>query len=206
MREAAISSEYSLTRGHGDRALATLHSIRIARRRYLGKPWLVLGDQVRIEGRLPISRHIQLYPSGVGNHRLLAVAVSAVAGLAVRKTMVYLRVQRPLGQHFLQIVQKAVRIKGRLGISATKKLIKKSIPDLGILASGHGIAPLFPLCPNAQTTPEIQDSPGMRPSLIAFFSPSVLRCLGAAISQESTIWGAHRDIAGAARRRLEPLE
>ena len=29
------------------------------------KPPLVLGDQVRIEARLPISRHIQLYPSGV---------------------------------------------------------------------------------------------------------------------------------------------
>jgi hypothetical protein len=112
------------------------------------KPSLVLGDQVRIEGRLPISRHIQLYPSGVGNYRLLAVAVSAVAGLAVRKVMVYLRVQRPVGQRFPQIVQKAVRIKGRLGISAPKKLIKNSIRDLGILASGHGIAPLFPLCPN----------------------------------------------------------
>src|SRR5277367_6168959 len=94
------------------------------------KPPLVFGDQVRIEGRLPISRHIQLYPSGVGNHRLLAVAVSAVAGLAVRKMMLYLRIQRPLGQRFLQIVQKAIRIKGRLGISATKKLIKNSIRDL----------------------------------------------------------------------------
>jgi hypothetical protein len=61
------------------------------------KPPLILGDQVRIEGRLPISRHIQLYPSGVGNHRLLAVAVAAVVRLAVRKMMVHLRVQHPLG-------------------------------------------------------------------------------------------------------------
>jgi hypothetical protein len=34
---------------------------------------------------------------GVGNYRLLAVAVAAVAGLAVRKMMVHLGVQRPLG-------------------------------------------------------------------------------------------------------------
>jgi hypothetical protein len=27
-------------------------------------------------------------------------------------------------------------------------LIKNSIRDLGFLASGHGIAPFFPLCPN----------------------------------------------------------
>jgi hypothetical protein len=43
------------------------------------------------------------------------------AGLAICKMMVHLGVQRPLGQRFLQIVQKAVRIKGRLRISATKK-------------------------------------------------------------------------------------
>src|SRR5208282_292834 len=49
---------------------------------------------------------------------------------------------------FLQIVQKAVPINCLLEITATKKLIKNSIRDLGFLASGHGIAPLFPLCPN----------------------------------------------------------
>ena len=74
------------------------------------KPPLALGDQVRIEARLPISRHIQLYPSGVGNYRLFAVTIAAVAGLAVRKMTVHLRVQRPLSQRFLQIVEQAVAL------------------------------------------------------------------------------------------------
>jgi hypothetical protein len=102
--------------------LSHAHAASVHRDDFLveaGKPPLVLGDQVRIEARPPISRHIQLYPSGVGNYRLLAIAVAAVAGLAIRKMMIHLGVQRPLGQRFLQIVQKAVRIKGRLGISAT---------------------------------------------------------------------------------------
>ena len=47
---------------------------------------------------------------------------------------------------------------------------------------------------------------GMRPSLIAFFSSSVLRCLGAGISEASTIWPAHGDVPGLAQRRVEPVE
>ena len=95
--------------------------------------------------------HIQLYPSGVGNHRLLAVAVSAVASLAVRKMMVYLRIQRPLGQRFLQIVQKAIRIKGRLGISATKKLIENGIRGSVVPCVGPWDRSFLPIVPKPHT-------------------------------------------------------
>jgi hypothetical protein len=76
---------------------------------------LVPGDQLRIEGRPPISWHIQLYASGVGDYRLLTIPVSAVAGLAVRKTMAYPPIQRPFGQRFLQTIQRAVRSRAVLG-------------------------------------------------------------------------------------------
>src|SRR5208337_5650464 len=81
-------------------------------------------------------------------HRLLAVTVAAVAGLAIRQMMVHLGVQRPLGERLLQLVQQAIRVKGPLRISASQKLVKNSVGYLGFLASGHGSAPSFPLCPN----------------------------------------------------------
>jgi len=48
-----------------------------------GKPPLVLGDQLRIEAGLAVTRHLQLDLAGVGDHRLLAVTVTPVAGLFV---------------------------------------------------------------------------------------------------------------------------
>jgi IS5 family transposase len=49
------------------------------------------------------------------------------------------------------------------------------------LTRAEAIKPLFDRCLAFQAS-------GMRPSLTAFFSSSVLRCLGAAISEASTIW------------------
>ena len=39
---------------------------------------LMFGDQLRIKGRPPIARHLDLDVAGVGQHRLLAIAVAAV--------------------------------------------------------------------------------------------------------------------------------
>ena len=49
------------------------------------------------------------------------------------------------------------------------------------LTRAEAIKPLFDRCLAFQAS-------GMRPSLTAFVSSSVLRCLGAAISEASTIW------------------
>ena len=97
------------------------------------KASLVFGDELRIERRLPIPRDIQLDPAGLGRHRLLAIAIAAVAGLATRQMMVHLGAQRPLGERLLQIVQKAIRVKGRLRISPSQKLVKNGVGYLRYL-------------------------------------------------------------------------
>jgi hypothetical protein len=67
------------------RDLARAHAPRVHRDDLLieaGETPLVLGNQLRVEGGLPIPRDRELDPPGVGQHRLAAVAVAAVAALA----------------------------------------------------------------------------------------------------------------------------
>src|SRR6185369_1178600 len=45
------------------------------------KPALISGDQLRIKAGLAVTRHRQLNPAGVGDHRLFAIAISPVARL-----------------------------------------------------------------------------------------------------------------------------
>jgi hypothetical protein len=44
------------------------------------KAALVLGDQLRVEARLPVARHVDRHLTGVRHHGLPAVAVARVAG------------------------------------------------------------------------------------------------------------------------------
>ena len=109
-----------------------------------GKPPLVLGDQLRIEGRQPIPRNLEVDLAGLGQHRLLAIAVAAV-GPAVRlaglQVMIHLRVQRPLGQRLLQLVQQAVLLERRLRIRAGQQLVQKLIGNNRLFASCHTMSP-----------------------------------------------------------------
>ena len=114
--------------------LAGAHAARVHRHDLVveaGKAALVLGDQLRIEARLPVARHLQLDLAGVGRHRLAAIAVAAVAGpVLADEVMVHLGVQRPLGQRLLQIVEQAVRVERRLRIGAGQQLVEDRIRNL----------------------------------------------------------------------------
>jgi hypothetical protein len=55
--------------------------------------------------------------------------------------LVHLRVQRPLGQRLLQLVQQAVGGKGALGIGPSQQLVKDGIWDNRLFASGHAMSP-----------------------------------------------------------------
>ena len=88
--------------------LAHAHATRVHRDDLLvkaGKAALVPGDQLRVEAGLAVPRDLQLELARVGRHRLSAVAVAGVAGLAGRQMMVHLGVQRPLGESLLQLVE-----------------------------------------------------------------------------------------------------
>ncbi|HEX8203824.1 MAG TPA: hypothetical protein VF590_25330 [Isosphaeraceae bacterium] len=78
--------------------------------------------------------------------------------------MVHLRVERPLGQGLLQLVEKAVRIEGRLRIGAGQQLVEQDVGDLRLFASRHVGAPLLPSCP---LTHEIPDRAKGRQTVVA---------------------------------------
>src|SRR3954454_21289610 len=118
---------------------------------------LVLGDQLRVEARLPVPGDLELDLAGVGEDALAAVAVAAVAGLLTAEMMIHLRVQRPLGQGLLQAVEEAVRIERRLRIGPGQKLVEDGVGDLELFASRHVGAPSLPSCP---LTHEIPDRAG----------------------------------------------
>jgi hypothetical protein len=138
--------------------LARAHPARVHRDDLVieaGKPALVLGDELRIEARLPVPRHLQLEPAAVRRHRFAAIAVAAVARPSLSdEMMVHLGIQRPVGQRLLQLVEKAIRIKRRLRIGAGQKLVEDGIRNLRFFASRHIGAPLIPLCPAPHGIPD----------------------------------------------------
>ena len=91
--------------------LANGHAARVHRDDLLveaGKPALIARNQLRIERPLPVARNAQIELRGLGQHRLLRIAVAAVAlprrRLAVQM-VVDLRVQNAFRQSFLQLVE-----------------------------------------------------------------------------------------------------
>jgi hypothetical protein len=122
-----------------------------------GKPPLVFGDQLRLETRLPVARHIDGQLAGVGHHRLATIAVAGVAGAFVAgKMVIHLRVQCTLGQRLLQRIQQASRIKGFSCGTTRQQPVEQIMRYHRFLASRHMGSPFYPLCP---TTHEIPDSP-----------------------------------------------
>ena len=78
-----------------------------------GKASLVLGDQLRIEGRQAIPWDLQVDLAGVGEHGLTAIAVAGVVALTLLvEMMVHLGVEGPLSQSLLQLVEQPVLGKG----------------------------------------------------------------------------------------------
>jgi hypothetical protein len=161
------------------------HSPRVHRDDLLveaGKAALVLGDQLWIEARQPVARHLQIERAGAGQHRLGAVAVAAVrppVGLPGLKVMVHLRVQHPLGQGLFQTVQQAALGQGRAGIRSGQELIQNLIGDRRRFAARHaaapsapaygpkpnpGIRPSFPLCSSHDQRTEPHPDDGSHPA------------------------------------------
>src|SRR3954469_7998020 len=69
--------------------------------------------------------------------------------------VIHLGIQDALGERLFQTVKKSVRIKGRLGIGPSQKLVQDGIRNMRLFASRHGWAPFPPSCP---PTHEIPDS------------------------------------------------
>ena len=109
-----------------------------------GEAALVLGDELRVEGRQPVARDLQLELAGAGQHRLRAVAVAAVGPavrLAALEVVVEFGVQRPLGERLLQPVQQAPVGQGGPGIRSAQELVQQLIRDRRLFASRHTMAP-----------------------------------------------------------------
>ena len=137
--------------------LADAHAAGIHRHDLVVETWKatpVLGDQLRIERRLPVAWDLQLDPASLGRHRLAAVAVAAVRGVIARQMMVHLGVQRPFGQGLLQIVEQAIGFERRLGIGARQQLVEQRVRNAGSFASCHREPPSGSLWPTAHGIPD----------------------------------------------------
>src|ERR1700738_2451695 len=125
-----------------------------------GKPPLIFGDQLRIEGRQSVARNFKLDLAGLGENRFSAIAVPAVATavlLALVEMMIYLGVQGSFGKRLLQAVEQAVFYKGRFRVGSRQKLIKQLVGNSRLLPSRHTMSPSFP---SLWPSHEIYDRPG----------------------------------------------
>src|SRR5947209_1406419 len=99
--------------------LAHRHAARVQAENLLVKavePGLALGDQQWLEAAGPVAWHSDVDLAVVGQDRLRAGAVAAVAATAagriallVAKMLAQLRTKRPLNQRLLQLLEKPVR-------------------------------------------------------------------------------------------------
>jgi hypothetical protein len=125
--------------------LAGAHAAGVHRNDLLvkaGKPPLVLGDQLRIEGRQAIPRNVERHLARFRQYRLPAITVAAVAVfLAGAEMMIHLRVQHPFGQSLLQLVEQAVLVECRFRIASGQKLVEQRIGDNRLFASCHTMSP-----------------------------------------------------------------
>jgi hypothetical protein len=106
------------------------HATRVHRddlRVEAGEPALVLGDQPGIERALPVARNAQFKLAGLGDHRLGRIAIAPVdfaAGRLTLKMVVHLRVQHPVRQSLLQLVEQAVLGKNIPRVTSRKQQIQ----------------------------------------------------------------------------------
>jgi hypothetical protein len=112
-----------------------------------GEAALISGNQLGIEARLPIARDLQIQLAGIRHDRLAAIPVAAVARLLTGEMMIHLGIQGSFRERLLQVIQKAVRIEGRLRICPSQKLVQDGVRNTRFFASGHGWAPSSLSCP-----------------------------------------------------------
>jgi hypothetical protein len=77
-------------------------------------------NQLRVEVGLPVAWDLQIELARVGDDRLAAVSVAAGARLLASEAVVHLGIQGALGERLLQVIEKAIRVKGRLGIGPSQ--------------------------------------------------------------------------------------
>ena len=122
--------------------LACAHPTRIHRHDLFVEAWeaaLIFSKQLRIETRLPVAWNGKLKPAAIGQNRLSTVAIQAVAGSPfAREVMIHLRVQSPLRQRFLQLIEQPVVLKCRLRVRTRQKLVQDAIWDNRLFSSCHG--------------------------------------------------------------------
>src|SRR3954465_8973999 len=110
-------------------------------RRYRTGIALVFGNQLRVEVGLPVAWDLQIELARVGDDRLAAVSVAAGARLLASEAVVHLGLQGALGELLLQVIEKAIRVKGRLGIGPSQELVQNGIRNTRLFASRHVGAP-----------------------------------------------------------------
>jgi hypothetical protein len=110
-------------------------------RRYRTGTALVFGNQLRVEVGLPVAWDLQIQLARVGDDRLAAVSVAAGARLLASEVVVHLGLQGALGERLLQVIEKAIRVKGRLGIGPSQELVQNGIRNTRLFASRHVGAP-----------------------------------------------------------------
>ncbi len=146
-----LDMPHDLTRAHPTRIHR--HDLLVEAR----EAALILGKQLRIKARLPVARDGKLQRAAIRQHCLAAVAIAAVAdGLFVGEMMIHLRIQRPLRQRLLQLIEQTVALESRFRIRTGEKLVQNAVRDDRLFPSCHGWSPSYPLCTPVH---EIPDSP-----------------------------------------------
>ena len=81
---------------------------------YSGQPPLLFGDDSRLETGIPVPRHREFHRPGLGEHRLIAVAISLIAAIAacrvvlgVAEMVIQLALEGALHDHFRQFPEQA---------------------------------------------------------------------------------------------------
>jgi hypothetical protein len=109
-----------------------------------GKAPLVLGDELRVEGRQPVAGDLQVEAAGPGQHGFGPIAIPAIrpfVGLPGLEMMVELGVQHPFGKRLLEPVQQASLGQGRPRVRPAQELVHNLIRDQGLFVSRHTMAP-----------------------------------------------------------------
>src|SRR5215212_7832046 len=111
--------------------LAHGHAARVQAENLLVKavePGLTLGDQQRLEAAGPVAWHRNVDLAILGQDRLRAGPVAAIAAAAagriallVAKMLAQFRTKRPLNQRLLQLLEKTVRACEVLGLLIVSK-------------------------------------------------------------------------------------
>ena len=113
--------------------LACRHATRVHREHLVVEAWqapTVLLHQPRLEAPRAVARHLQLHRPLVAQHALAVVPVTVVARRRlVLRVRVHLRIQCPLGNRLLQIVDQAPATEHFLRVVPRQQLVQQLIAD-----------------------------------------------------------------------------